>query len=98
MVQHVVLFKWKPESTPQQHEQAKAGLARLPQVIPGITAYSAGNQCSPENLGKGFQFGFVMTFKDAAARDVYLVHAEHKKLVEFLLTILADALVLDYEF
>lgn len=98
MIQHVVLFKWKPAATQQQQDQAKAGLARLTQVIPGITAYSCGNQCSPENLGKGFQFGFVMTFKDAAARDAYLPHPEHKKLVEFLLTILDDAMVLDYEF
>ncbi len=98
MVQHVVLFKWKPSTTPQQIAQAKNGLTQLPKLIPGITAYSAGDQCSPENLGKGFQFGFVMTFTDAAARDVYLVHPEHKKLVEFLLTVLDDALVLDYAF
>jgi hypothetical protein len=98
MLQHMVMFKWKAGTTAQQLSQARAGLEKLAATVPGITSFSAGNQCSPEGLGKGFEFGFVMSFKDAASRDGYIVHPEHKKLVEFLLTIVEDVHVLDYEY
>ena len=98
MVQHIVLFKWKPATTAQQQSEARAGLEKLAGAVSGITAFSAGKQCSPEGLGKGFEFGFVMTFKDALLRNGYLAHPDHKKLVAFLLTIVEDAVVLDYEY
>ena len=68
MVQHIVLLKWKPSVSAQQQAHIAEELLALPKRIPGITGYSAGAQCSAENLGKGFHFGFVMTFKDIQAR------------------------------
>ena len=34
---------------------------------------------SPEGLDKGFSEGFIVTFRDAAARDQYLADEEHAK-------------------
>lgn len=98
MIQHIVLAKWKPSADENKKTYAKQRLNELPKLIPGIVSYSAGDQCSPEGLGKGLQFGFVMTFRDAAARDAYLPHPEHKKVVEDLLPLVDDVLVYDYEF
>ncbi len=33
---------------------------------------------SPEGLGQGFRDGFMMDFRDEAARDAYLIHPEHQ--------------------
>ncbi len=98
MIQHVVLFKWKPEVTAQQQANALEKLSALPEKIPGIANLSSGKQCSIEGLDKGFQYGFVMTFRTVGARNDYLPHPEHQKVVEVLKPLLADIVVLDYEF
>jgi len=96
MIQHIVLAKWKKSATEAQKKQADELLAGLRSKIPGITGYSAGAQCSNEGMSKGYEYGFVMSFTDAAARDAYLPHPEHKKVVEVLLPLVDDVLVFDY--
>ena len=98
MIQHMVMFKWKPNASVELQSEARSALDNLAQIAKGLVNYSAGTQSSPEGLGKGFEFGFVMTFKDAAARDAYLIHPEHKKLVAMLQPLLEDVMVLDYQF
>jgi hypothetical protein len=51
----------------------------LSESIDGIEDYVSGANMSPEGLNQGFTHGFVMTFKDAAARDAYLPHPEHER-------------------
>lgn len=101
MVQHIVLLKLKPEVTQAQKTALLKGLKDLQQsgAIPGIEAVSGGDDNSPEGKGHGFDWGFVMTFADAAARDAYLPHPDHKALARDLVRpIAADVLVLDYVF
>ena len=72
-------------------------LHRLSRVIPGITNFSIGANSSPEGLGDGLTHGFVMTFKDAAARDSYLPHSEHEKFKAFVLPQIEKVVVFDYD-
>jgi hypothetical protein len=53
---------------------------------------------SPEKKNLGFTHVYLVTFKDAAARDTYLPHPEHKKFGALLgkLGVLEDAFVVDY--
>ena len=98
MIQHIVLLKLKPETTSQQKTALLEGLCALKQKIPGIETVSGGDNSSPEGKGKGYNWGFVMTFADAAARDAYLPHPDHKALGQNLLRPhVDDLLVLDYE-
>lgn len=98
MVQHVVLFKWKPGVSASQQTEIGEKLKSLQQKIPGIAGFSAGSQSSPEGLSKGFHYGIVMTFKSTADRDTYLPHPDHKKVVDSILPIVDDVMVFDYEF
>lgn len=97
-VRHVVVFKYKPTATPDQIRQVTEAFAALQQSIPGITAFEHGVNNSPENKNLGFTHVYLMTFTDAAARDTYLPHPEHRKFGQLLgqLGILDDAFVVDY--
>jgi len=83
-VKHVVLLRFKKETTQEKIEQIFAALAGLKDKIPGLLDFSGGPYSSPEGLNKGYTHGFVMTFADPSSRDVYLTHPDHeevKKLV-----------------
>jgi hypothetical protein len=97
-VRHVVVFKYKPGATAEQIQQVTKAFRELRTKIPGITAFEDGVNNSPEKKNLGFTHVHVMTFEDAAARDAYLPHPEHKKFGELLRTlgILEDAFVVDY--
>jgi len=100
MIQHIVLLKLKQGTTEEQKAALLDGLLALKQdKIPGIEVVSGDDNGSPEGKGHGFDWGFVMTFADEAARDAYLPHPDHKALGQGLLRPIAeDVLVFDYEF
>ena len=97
-VRHVVVFKYTPEATPAQIQQVTDAFRALATTIPGITAFEDGVNNSPEGKHLGFTHVYTVTFKDAAARDAYLPHPEHKKFGQLLgkSGIFVDAFVVDY--
>ena len=95
-VRHVVLFKWKDGTPAADIEKAIQEFDRLPSKIPGIIGFERGVDSSPEGLARGFTHAFVVSFVDAAARDTYLPHAEHKAFVEKVIPIVAEVLVVDF--
>lgn len=101
MIRHVVLINFRPELDGTAINQALNSVAGLKDKIDGILAVTAGANTSPEKLEKGFRHGFVVDFRDAAARDAYLPHPEHvkvgKALVEAARGGIAGILVFDYE-
>ena len=96
-VQHIALFRFKPATAAETIHRATDELRRLSKVIPGITNFSVGTNNSPEGLADGLTHGFVMTFKDAAARDAYLPHPEHEKFKVFVLPHIERVVVFDYD-
>ncbi|MHA6248502.1 Dabb family protein [Pontibacter sp. CAU 1760] len=97
-MKHIVVFKYKPSATPEQIEQVTQAFGELQDKIPGIVAFEHGVNDSPEGKNLGFTHVYQVTFEDAAARNTYLPHPEHKKFGELLgqLNILEDAFVVDY--
>jgi hypothetical protein len=97
-IRHVVVFKYKPDATPAQIAQVTAAFRALATTVPGIVSFEDGVNNSPEGKNQGFTHVYVVTFKDAAARDAYLPHPEHKKFGQVLGTsgIFVDAFVVDY--
>ncbi|MBA3936130.1 MAG: Dabb family protein [Planctomycetes bacterium] len=99
-VVHLVLFKWKPNTTTDQEKEAGAKLLELKGKIPGVISISFGHQNSPEaaTKGHGFDAGLTVVFANAAARDAYLPNADHQAVVSALLKpIIADLAVMDYD-
>jgi hypothetical protein len=98
-VRHIVVFKYKSTATPAQIEEVTAAFRALKTKIPGILSFETGVNNSPEKLNKGFTHVYLLTFENAAARNAYLPHPEHKKFGELLgrLGVLEEPFVVDFQ-
>lgn len=96
MIEHIVLFKWKPEATPSQKEAVLAALRELPRRIPGIAYLSCGmNFC---DRSQGFETGLVVRFEDRAALEAYGPHPAHQEVVQNVINPIRDQVIaVDYE-
>jgi Stress responsive A/B Barrel Domain len=95
-VRHVVHFKFKKEATPEQIENLCKEFAALPSKIREIESFEWGTNSSPEGLDKGFKHCWVIGFKSAKDRDVYLKHPAHQAFVGMAKPILDDVMVVDF--
>lgn len=95
-VRHVVLFKFKDDAPPDQVRAIEAKFRDLKNQIPEILAFEWGTNMSPENKAEGFTHCFVLTFRNAAARDAYLPHPAHKAFGAQLRPYLDKVLVIDF--
>jgi hypothetical protein len=95
-LRHVVLFKFKESSTPEDIKAVETAFAELPSKISEIVDFEWGINNSPEGLEKGFTHCFFLTFKSEADRDAYLPHPDHKAFGDIVSPHLEDVLVVDY--
>ena len=95
-VRHIVCFQYKEGTEKKAITEINRAFRALKGKIPGIVDFEMGVNNSPEGLNKGFSHCYVVTFENAAARQVYLPHPEHKKFVEILKPHLGDVFVIDY--
>ncbi|ADB40747.1 Dabb family protein [Spirosoma linguale] len=95
-VQHIVLFKFKPETTPAKVKEIVAAFEALPSQIKEIKGFKWGTNNSPENLNKGLTHAFILTFDNEKDRDAYLPHPAHKAFGGIVGAWLADVTVVDF--
>jgi len=96
VLRHVVLVKFKSETTKEQQKTVVDGLAALPKKIDTIIGFEHGLNNSKEGRSQGFTHCFTITFKDEAGRDKYLPHPAHSDFVKIALPLIEDVLVVDY--
>jgi len=89
---HIVLVRFKPQTTREEIAEVFEALDDLPEKIPGIVDICSGPYESPEGLHKGFTHAFVVTFADVESRDRYLEHPDHEVVKQLLLKHLAGGL------
>src|SRR6266508_2289614 len=96
MVEHVVLFKLKPEATEEQRRAMLDGLRGMRQTVPGIVDLSCGTNFSARN--PGYEIGLVVRLTDRNAVESYLPHSAYRSFVEQHVHPICDAvIVVDYE-
>ena len=95
-VRHVVHFKFKSEATAEQIANLCKEFAALPSKIMEIEHFEAGTNNSPEGLDKGFKHCWIISFKSAKDRDVYLKHPAHEAFVGIAKPIVEDVIVVDF--
>ncbi|MFD2572625.1 Dabb family protein [Spirosoma soli] len=96
VVQHIVLFKFKPETTPERVKEIVAAFEALPSKIKEIKGFQWGTNNSPEKLNKGLTHAFILTFDSEKDRDAYLPHPAHKEFGKTLGSSLDDVTVVDF--
>ena len=77
MLTHIVCWKYKPETAPEQRIEHIAKLKNLPNVIPNITSFNIGADIL--HLERSFDTGLVAVYPDRAALDAYTVHPNHQE-------------------
>ncbi len=79
---HVVLVTWKSGRSATVEESVRPAIRAMAGTIPGIVDLVEGPSSSPEGLEDGLEYGLVVTFEDAAARDSYLADPVHRVVAE----------------
>jgi hypothetical protein len=96
MLRHVVLFKFKEGTTPEQIKEVENAFASLPDKIDVIKRFEWGTNVSPEDRAEGFTHCFVLSFLNEQDRDAYIVHPDHQALRQTFGPVIDKILVLDY--
>lgn len=96
LLRHIVLLKFKENTTSQDIESVEKAFSELPTSIKEIYSFEWGINNSPEGLDKGFTHSFLVTFLTESDRAIYLPHPAHLAFVEVLKPHLDDVLVVDY--
>ena len=76
MLTHIVCWKYKSETSPEQRAEHVAKLRNLVNVIPEILTFSVGSDVL--RLERSFDTGLVANYADEAALDAYTIHPEHQ--------------------
>ncbi|MEZ4659085.1 MAG: Dabb family protein [Caldilineaceae bacterium] len=95
-LRHVVLFKFKDDTTPAQVQAIAEAFRALPGKIDAIQDFEWGTDVSVEGKADGYTHCFFVTFGDVAGRDAYLPHPDHKAFGSLLRPHLEKVLVFDY--
>ncbi len=96
MLKHVVLFKFKDSSSPEDIATVEKAFAGLSKSIPLIKAFEWGTNNSPENLNQGLTHCFLASFASEKDRDDYLVHPKHVEFTKIAGPHIDKVTVVDY--
>jgi len=95
-ITHIVLFRWRPDTSAQAIDAVVEGLQELPARVPGILELEVGANFSDRS--QGYELALLVRFADRAALEAYGRHPDHLKVVEERIKPHLDSLVVaDYE-
>ena len=80
MLTHIVVWKYRADTSPATRAEHLARLRSLSTVVSGIESFSVGFDTL--HLPRCYDTGLVAIFRDRAALDAYAVHPDHLKVAE----------------
>lgn len=95
MLKHVVLMTLKPAITDAEVAEMKAGLDRLPALIPEIRGYHCGRDGRPE---RACDFALVSDFDDEASMKRYQAHPDHQIVLKLVRSLCAKVASVDFTY
>lgn len=98
MYEHLVMFQFKEEVTPEQQQELALKLLAFKGKISGLMDMTAGlNETKETEHAQGFTLGLRMTFQDKQSLEEYLPHPEHQEFLSSLDGMIENVVVMDYE-
>jgi hypothetical protein len=94
MLIHVVLFKFKPDTTAAQAAQLEARLKGLPALIAEIREFRVGTDVVRSE--RSYDLALVSGFDDLAAMQRYQVHPAHQEVVALVKTLCGGVVAVDF--
>ena len=95
MLTHVVLFKFKPDTTDEEAARLEAGLKGLPAVIGDIREFRVGRDVV--RSARSYDLALVSAFDDLAAMKRYQVHPAHQGVVTLVKEVCAGVVAVDFD-
>lgn len=95
MLTHVVLFKFKPETTAEQAARLEAQLKGLPAAISEIREFRVGRDVVRSE--RSYDLGLVSAFDDLAAMQRYQDHPDHQQVVAQVKALCASVVAVDFQ-
>ena len=96
-LRHMVLFKFKADSSTEDVEALNQSFNALANSIDVVKDFEWGINNSPEDFHQDFTHCYLLTFSSEQDRDeVYTPHPKHQAFVESLQPHLAGVFVADY--
>jgi len=95
MLTHVVLFKFKPDTSETDIQHAADLLVKLPDSIDEIRSFRVGRDIVRSE--RSYDLALISEFADLEAMQSYQVHPEHQKVVAFLKTVTCSIAVVDFK-
>jgi hypothetical protein len=96
ILRHVVMFKFKDDTSSPQIKEIEDAFRALPGKIDAICAFEWGTDVSIEDRHEGYTHCFLVTFRSEADRAEYIPHPAHKEFGNILGPHLDKVLVIDY--
>ncbi len=97
VLRHVVLFKFKDESSEEDINRLNEAFNALPNAISVIKDFEWGINDSPENFHQDFTHCYMLTFASEKDRDtIYTPHKDHQAFVASLQPHVEKVFVIDY--
>jgi Stress responsive A/B Barrel Domain len=95
-LRHVVLFKFKDTSSPQDVKHVADTFVALKGKIPQIVDLEWGINNSPENFHQGFTHCFMLSYRSEKDLADYQNHPAHRAFQEVLKPHMEKVFVVDY--
>lgn len=97
MFRHIAMFRWTPEATLEQREEAAAQVALIPTFIGSVRAFASGPDAAI-NAGN-FEFAVTADFDNVDDYLAYRDNPRHRDLIATYITpILVTRAAIQYEF
>ncbi|PNX71768.1 pop3 peptide [Trifolium pratense] len=97
IVKHIVLSKFKDETSEEQIDEIIKGYANLVNLIPQIKSFRWGKDVSAENLNQGFTHIYESTFDSVEAIAEFIAHPSHVEYANLSLPYVENVLAVDYK-
>ena len=95
MLTHIVIWKYKAETTAEERREHVALLRALTKVVPEIQSLAVGRDVL--RLPRSYDTGLVATFRDRAGLGAYTVHPQHVVAADFGRRISEHVASVDFE-
>ena len=95
MLTHIVVWKYKDETSEEARERQREKLRNLPNEIPHILKFDVG--ADTLHLERSYDTGLVAVFPDKKALDFYTEHETHREVAEMGKEIAAHVASVDFE-
>ena len=95
MLHHIVLFKFKPETSEEQIAALEKQLDALPEQIVEIQLYEFGRDVVRSD--RSYDFALVSGFANLPAMQRYQAHPAHQEVIAQIREICEDVRAVDFE-